>query len=198
MLLFSNESLTYQHVLPAFVSAGVTVEMLSKAWFYMGTFVLQNKKYQGQRTLLLVTSTIYMVITLHAYLTNILQQLKVFKHNYAIEDSTDWGKMLLNRAYVCKHMTHSCTCFSYTGQKMYIISITLWQTTMKQQQGNTIALVALIIIIQCCNQTKTVECEHISISIQRTCGRRYQWDVLSIVFTRWVRKTFMQRLPTLN
>lgn len=37
-------AMTYQHVLSAFVSAGVTVEMLSKAWFYMSTFVLQHRK----------------------------------------------------------------------------------------------------------------------------------------------------------
>ncbi len=42
--LFSDEVQTYQHILSAFVSAGVTVEMLSKAWFYMSAFVLKHRK----------------------------------------------------------------------------------------------------------------------------------------------------------
>lgn len=41
--LFKHEVTTYEHVLSAFVSARVTVEMLSKAWFYMGTFVLRDR-----------------------------------------------------------------------------------------------------------------------------------------------------------
>lgn len=51
--LISYEDLTYQHILSAFVSARVTVEMLSKARFYMSTFVLQHRK-QSQNTELVV------------------------------------------------------------------------------------------------------------------------------------------------
>ena len=42
VLLMQDMVSTYQHVLSAFVSAGVTVEMLSKPWLYMCTFVLQH------------------------------------------------------------------------------------------------------------------------------------------------------------
>lgn len=42
--VISDEVLTYQHILSAFVSARVTVEMLSKAWLYMSAFILQHRK----------------------------------------------------------------------------------------------------------------------------------------------------------
>lgn len=38
-----SEIQTHQHVLPAFVPARVTVEMLCEAWLYVGTFVLQQR-----------------------------------------------------------------------------------------------------------------------------------------------------------
>lgn len=39
---------THQHVLSAFIPSGVTVEVLSKAWFYMSSFILQNRKRLGR------------------------------------------------------------------------------------------------------------------------------------------------------
>ena len=35
---------TYQHVLPAFISAWVAVEMLSKSGLHMSAFILQHNK----------------------------------------------------------------------------------------------------------------------------------------------------------
>lgn len=38
---------THQHVLSAFIPSGVTVEVLSEAWFYMSSFILQNMSGAG-------------------------------------------------------------------------------------------------------------------------------------------------------
>lgn len=61
-LLFRYEVLTYQHILSAFVSAWVTVEVLSKAWFYMSSFVLQHRKDPRSKYIAVTTLDINVIL----------------------------------------------------------------------------------------------------------------------------------------